>query len=115
MLFRSTLGSGPRFGPGIDPWTPPVLKTVAARGEGIAEVVDAVTAHRAWLERTGQLVVRRRVRATAEIEAIAFGVLRARIGDLDGDAQLDTLAGRVVDGDLDPYAAADALVAGLAL
>ena len=110
-----TLGSGPRSGPGIDPWTPPVLKTVAARGEGIAEVVDAVTAHRTWLERTGQLVVRRRVRAAAEVEAIAFGVLRARIGDLDGDAQLDTLAGRVVDGDLDPYAAADALVAGLAL
>jgi LAO/AO transport system kinase len=110
-----TLGSGPRSGGAADPWTPPVLKTVAARGEGITEVVDAVTAHQEWLARTGELDARRRARAASEIEAIAFGILRARIGDLRGDVRLDALAARVVGGDLDPYAAADTLVAGLAL
>jgi LAO/AO transport system kinase len=110
-----TLGSGPRSGGSDDPWTPPVLKTVAARGEGITEVVDAVSAHQEWLARTGELGARRRARAASEVEAIAFGVLRARIGDLRGDTRLDALAARVVSGDLDPYAAADALVAGLAL
>jgi LAO/AO transport system kinase len=35
------------------------------------------------------------------------------MGDLRGDARLDTLAGRVSSGELDPYAAADLLVAGL--
>ncbi len=108
-----TLGSGPRSGSADDPWTPPVLKTVAARGEGIAEVVEAIGGHRRWLERTGALAARRRVRAESEIEAIAFGLLRSRIGDLHGDARLSTLATRVVDGDLDPYAAADTLLAGL--
>jgi LAO/AO transport system kinase len=53
------------------------------------------------------------VRAQAEIEAIAFDALRARIGHLHGDARLDALAARVVAGELDPYAAADTLVAGL--
>ena len=31
-------------------WTPPILETVATEGTGIAEVVDAVWQHRAWLE-----------------------------------------------------------------
>jgi LAO/AO transport system kinase len=92
-----------------------VLKTVAAKGEGAEELVEALFEHRAWLERSGELAARRRVRAAVEIEAIAFGLLRDRIGDLRGDATLDSLADRVSAGDTDPYAAADALVAGLSL
>jgi LAO/AO transport system kinase len=110
-----TLGSGPRSGSSDDSWAPPVLKTVAARKEGIGEVVTALDDHLAWLTRTGALDERRRARAESEIEAIAFGTLRSRIGDLRGDARLESLAARVVDGTTDPYAAADALVAGLAL
>ncbi len=108
-----TLGSGPRAGSSDDPWAPPILRTVAARGEGIDDVVSALDAHRMWLERTGALGARRRVRAAAEIEAIAFGTLRARIGSLRGDVRLDTLADDVVSGSTDPYTAADSLVAGL--
>ena len=110
-----TLGSGPRAGSAADPWQPPVLRTVASRREGVEEVVAALDEHRGWLERTGALTGRRRTRAEGEIEAIAFGLLRTRIGDLHGDARLESLAARVVDGDTDPYAAADTLVAGLAL
>ena len=110
-----TLGAGPRSGPASDPWTPPVLKTVAAKGEGAEDVVEALLDHHAWLVRTGELGVRRRARAAAEIEAIAFGILRTRIGDLRGDQRLDVLADHVVSGSTDPYAAADTLVAGLAL
>jgi LAO/AO transport system kinase len=110
-----TLGAGPRAGSTEDRWSPPVLRTVASRGEGVAEVVEAIEAHRAWLVRTGELATRRRARAESEIEAVAFASLRARIGDLRGDTRLETLAARVVDGELDPYTAADTLVAGLAL
>jgi LAO/AO transport system kinase len=108
-----TLGSGPRSGSTDDPWKPPVLKTVAATSTGVDEVVTAIASHREWLERTGELAVRRRARAAAEVEAIAFGALRARIADLRGDVRLEALAARVAEGSLDPYAAADTLVAGL--
>ena len=108
-----TLGSGPRSGSADDRWTPPVLKTVAATATGVDEVVAAIAVHREWLERSGELVVRRRARASVEVEAIAFDALRARMGDLRGDARLDALAARVVDGSIDPYAAADTLVEGL--
>ena len=94
-------------------WTVPIVKTVASRGEGVEEVVDAIEAHCAWLEVSGLLEQRRVRRAAGEIEAIALTALRSRIGDLHGTEALGTLALQVVQGALDPYAAADVLVESL--
>jgi LAO/AO transport system kinase len=94
-------------------WRPPILKTVASRGEGIEEVVDEIAKHREHLTSSGGLAARRRRRACDEIEAIALTALRSRIGDLHGDARLGSLAEAVVGGELDPYAAADKLLAEL--
>jgi LAO/AO transport system kinase len=92
-------------------WRPPIVKTVASRGEGTDEVLAAMDKHADWLERSGEGDRRRRGRAAGEVEAIALSALRERIGDLHGSAALDSLAARVVDGEVDPYAAADELVA----
>ncbi|MEU1478536.1 methylmalonyl Co-A mutase-associated GTPase MeaB [Streptomyces sp. NPDC005760] len=105
------LGLGESRGPGD--WRPPIVKTVAARAEGVDEVVEALEKHRAWMEEHGVLAARRRARAAHEVEAIALTALRARIGDLRGDRRLDALADRIVAGRLDPYRAADELVEGL--
>ncbi|MEV3988996.1 methylmalonyl Co-A mutase-associated GTPase MeaB [Streptomyces sp. NPDC049837] len=105
------LGLGESRGPGD--WRPPIVKTVAARGEGVDEVVEALEKHRAWMEERGVLTERRRARAAHEVETIAVTALRERIGDLHGDRRLDALAERIVAGETDPYAAADELVAGL--
>jgi LAO/AO transport system kinase len=92
-------------------WKPPILRTVASKAEGIDEVLDAIDAHRLWLSEHGKLDERRQARACAEVEAIALTALRERIGDLHGSGSLPGLAARVVAGELDPYAAADELVA----
>lgn len=105
------LGLGEARGPGD--WRPPIVRTIAARGEGIEEVVEALEKHRAWMEEHGVLAERRRSRAAKEIENIAVTALRERIGDLRGDQRLDALAERIVGGELDPYAAADELISGL--
>ncbi|MEU9121897.1 methylmalonyl Co-A mutase-associated GTPase MeaB [Streptomyces sp. NPDC048506] len=105
------LGLGESRAPGD--WRPPIVKTVAARGEGIGEVVEALEKHRAWMEEHGVLAERRRARAAHEVETIAVTALRARIGDLSGDRRLDALAERIVAGETDPYRAADELVDGL--
>ena len=94
-------------------WQPPILKTVASRGEGIEDVMAALDHHREWLATSGRLDAKRRIRAADEIEAIAVTALRTRMGDLHGGELLDELAGRVVAGELDPYAAADDLIAGV--
>ncbi|MFE7774554.1 methylmalonyl Co-A mutase-associated GTPase MeaB [Streptomyces sp. NPDC057445] len=105
------LGLGESRSPGD--WRPPIVKTVAARSQGIDEVVEALEKHRAWMEERGVLTERRTRRAAHEVETIAVTRLRERIGDLHGDRRLDSLASRIVAGELDPYAAADELVAGL--
>jgi LAO/AO transport system kinase len=91
-------------------WQPPIVKTVASRGEGVDEVVAALDAHHAWLLESGRLDAKRRIRAAEEVESIAVTSLREQIGDLRGGGLLDELAGRVVAGEIDPYAAADRLV-----
>ena len=101
-------GDGPHGG-----WRPPIVKTVAARGEGVDELVQRLDEHWDWLVSTGELGRRRTARASAEIEAIAVTALRERLGDLHAGTLLDTLAGEVVAGKLDPYAAADQLVEGV--
>ncbi|WP_419997898.1 methylmalonyl Co-A mutase-associated GTPase MeaB [Streptomyces boninensis] len=94
-------------------WRPPIVKTVAARGEGTDEVVEALEKHRAWMEEHGVLAERRLKRAAQEVETIAVTALRERIADLHGDKRLGALAGRVAGGELDAYTAADELVEGL--
>ena len=94
-------------------WTPPILKTVASRNEGVAEVVSAIEDRLEWMRANGVLTERRRSRARDEIEAIAMTALRARFADLHGDARLDVLAAKVADGGTDPYSAADELIAAL--
>jgi LAO/AO transport system kinase len=102
--LRHMIGLGERGA-----WTVPVLRTVASRGEGIAELLAALDAHRSWSEASGERERRRTARVRAEIEAIALERLRARIADVRGQTALSDLAKRVVTGELDAHTAADAL------
>lgn len=94
---------------GSEGWVRPVVRTVAARGEGIEDLVAALDAHREHIDATGERGRRRLARAESEIQAITLERMRTRIGDLRGAAGLAELAGRVVAGELDPYGAADEL------
>jgi len=110
--IRHMISLGDRTEPGL--WRPPVLKTVAAKGEGIGEVMEALDKHVAWMQHSGTLRERRVRRAGDEIESIALQKLRARMGDLRHGNGVDDLAADVVDGKTDPYAAADQVVSALA-
>ena len=93
-----------------DAWRPPIALTVAQTGQGVDEVVEAIDAHRAWMESSGELERRRMRRARDEIEAIAVTALRARWGDVHARTELDDLAEQVAAGKSDPYRAADSLL-----
>ena len=110
--IRHMISLGDRTEPGL--WRPPVLKTVAAAGDGIDEVVEAIAKHWAWMEANGTLRQRRIRRAGDEIESIAIKALREKMGDLRHGSGVDELAADVVDGRTDPYAAADQVVDALA-
>ncbi len=97
-----------------DTWWPPIVRTVAVRGEGITELVDAIEDHRAHVTDTGELATRRRRRALHGVREIALGRVRDRFARIGGeDPLLDDLAARVEARELDPYTAADQLLAAV--
>jgi LAO/AO transport system kinase len=91
-------------------WKAPIVRTIASKGEGIDDVVDALDEHREWMAKSGERDRRRQRRAEAEIEAITLEQVRARIGDVRGSGNLPELAKRVVAGELDPYTASEELM-----
>jgi LAO/AO transport system kinase len=92
------------------PWSVPVVKTVAERGDGLEELVERIAEHGAHLAAGGGLAERRRRRAGREIEEIALADLRAELGELGRGETLEKLAELVATGELGPYAAADQLL-----
>ena len=96
---------------GAADWKPPIVTTVAVKGEGVGDLVAKVDAHWSWLDSSGQGEARRLARARQEITAIALAELRRRVGGLPGDSPLEDLASQVAAGKLDPFTAADELVA----
>jgi LAO/AO transport system kinase len=91
-------------------WRQPIVRTVAARKQGAEDVLQAIGQHRAWLESEGELARRRLTRARTEVETIALSRLRTELADLRGGETLEVLTKRVVDRELDPFAAADELI-----
>jgi len=87
-------------------WKPPIVATVAVKGDGIDELVSRLDEHWSWLATTGELKRRRLARAREELTALAFAALRGRLAF----SRLDELAGQVADGTLDPFQAADELL-----
>ena len=94
-------------------WRPPILTTVAARSQGGEEVLAALQAHRSWLAESGNGLRRRRQRAAAEIEAIGVQTVRRRFTEVRGSVAIEALATLMTDGSLDPYTAAERLLASL--
>jgi LAO/AO transport system kinase len=86
-------------------WEVPVVKSVASTGVGIPELLDLLDKHFAWLAETGELKARRERRAAEEISALAIAALKRRLASQEPEL-LANLAKAVVEGQLDPHAAA---------
>jgi len=65
--------------PNMGDWFPPILKTIAARNEGIVELVDKIIEHRYFLTSTGELANRRKERISNEIFNLILKRVSAKI------------------------------------
>ena len=93
-------------------WRVPIVKTEAARGEGIDALVERLQEHRSHILAAGQLAERRRRNLRNEVLSIAAARMRRRLEeDLREDAEFQRLLEQVVDRRLDPASAATALLA----
>jgi LAO/AO transport system kinase len=95
---------------GHEAWRPPIVATVASTGNGIVELWDAVLAHRAYAEQSGQLVERRRFRLREELREIVAQRLGQRAREICTGDRWDQLTDEVMERRTDPWSAADAML-----
>jgi len=98
---------------GVGEWQPTIVSTVATTGQGVVELADAVVAHRADAQASGELVRRREMRRREELREIVERRLELRARELCSGAKWDALEAQVVSGLLDPWSAADDMLRGI--
>jgi LAO/AO transport system kinase len=96
-------------------WEVGVLSGEAQSGIGMKELLVEIRRHRGSLEASGALAARRRARRGAELKSLLLEAVRARIEQAIGSGQARSVRERVLDGTLDPYSAAQAILAVLRL
>lgn len=91
-------------------WTPPVLRTIAAKGEGIDELISSIDRHYRYLEKSGDLRQRRRRRLRERVMEIAEQQLRQRLWtDAETLSWLDAQLPAMEIGAVAPFAVAEEL------
>ena len=104
--IKGVLALGPRDG-----WQVPIVRTEAVRGEGVEELADKLTEHRAYIEAEGTLSERRRRNLMNEVLAIAtFRMRRELEASVREDPEVQELLDRVVSRELDPASAATTIL-----
>jgi LAO/AO transport system kinase len=98
------------LGPSGD-WKVPIVKTVAAKGEGITDLLDAIERHRAHVEATGTLEKRRARNLRSEVLGLAAARLRRELEKrVEADPGVAGLLDEVVSRRTDPATAAARLL-----
>jgi LAO/AO transport system kinase len=96
-----------------DGWRPPIVSTVATSGQGVAQLWDAVAAHREVISRSGVLVTRRTERLRDELRDIVSRRLELKARELCGGERWEAVQRDVLDHTVDPWSAADELLAAI--
>ncbi len=112
FMLELSLQPGARGVPEAAGWKPSIVKTVGSKGEGIEELWEAIGHHRSFLEADGRLAKRREQRVREELHSIVVGRLYERAGEVCSGPRFEEAAAAVLSRELDPYAAAEALLSG---
>jgi LAO/AO transport system kinase len=100
-----------------DEWRPPIVKTVATSGQGVAELVTAIDAFRVHAgrdhgpERASARAVRRRMRGEQRLrEVVSQRFMEHLERDVLAPGEIAKVVDRIAAREVDPYTAADLLL-----
>jgi LAO/AO transport system kinase len=100
--IRGVLSLGPKAS-----WRVPIVRTEAAKAEGVSELAERIAEHCAHIEAEGTLAERRARNLRNEVLELAAARLRRRLeGAVAADPGISELLERVVSRELDPASAA---------
>ncbi len=104
--IRGVLSLGPATS-----WRVPIVKTEAAKGEGVAELAEKISEHREHIEAEGTLEERRARNLRNEVLELAASRMRRRLEEaVADDPSIRELLDRVVKREIDPASAAKDLL-----
>jgi GTPase len=104
--IRGVLSLGPATS-----WRVPIVKTEAAKGEGVAELAEKISEHREHIEAEGTLDERRARNLRNEVLELAASRMRRSLeAAVADDTSIRELLDRVVRRELDPASAAKELL-----
>jgi LAO/AO transport system kinase len=92
-------------------WDVPIIKTVAHKEQGIAELAESVEKHRQYLADSGKLRDLLRKRARRQLLAVLQSILMER-ATAGAEERIEELAGQVAEREIDPRTAAERLIGG---
>jgi LAO/AO transport system kinase len=93
-------------------WLPPIHKTVATEGKGIAELTESIAKHAAYLHQTGDWAARDRARLGSEVEAVLQEALLTRFHENIPQEKYEEIVEKVISRNLSPWEAVKSLLNG---
>lgn len=91
-------------------WRTPVVKTSAAKKEGINELIEAVKQHREWSKCSGEMRKRNADAMRTELNILMLERLQEQLASrVDGD-RMNSMIDKVLRKEVDPYSATEALL-----
>ncbi|MFU1781607.1 methylmalonyl Co-A mutase-associated GTPase MeaB [Haloarcula japonica] len=95
-------------------WDPPIVETVANRGEGVEDFLDALADHGEYLDRTGRREGQARERFAAEIRTLLReDANELLVDELDRRGGIEQYVDAVIDRHTDPYTVVDEVLSPL--
>lgn len=92
-------------------WAPPIVRTIATRGEGVGELKQAIADHEAWYRSSGRAEANRRILATLRLRTLLRErlLVAARSRGFD-EVREGELVDAITRGEIDPHSAAQRVV-----
>jgi LAO/AO transport system kinase len=94
-------------------WIPPINKTVATEGKGIAELAESIAKHETHLRTSGDWAARDRARLRSELEAALREALMGRFMEAVPSTQYQEVVEKVLNRNISPYEAVNLLLNGI--
>ncbi|HLH09395.1 MAG TPA: methylmalonyl Co-A mutase-associated GTPase MeaB [Terriglobales bacterium] len=100
--------------PREDNWTPPIVKTVATAGEGIAELAGTIASYQEFVAKSG-LARRKRIENWRErlLEMLRDAVMQRVLQEQVGEGTLAAYAAEIAEHRRDPYSLVEEIVSGV--
>jgi LAO/AO transport system kinase len=98
-----------------DGWDPPIVRTVAVKGEGTEELIAAIDQCQKFVQGAGRFTERKKTLVRERILGMLKNRITTAMVERSGSVELDTLTEKVMSHELDPYTVVDRLVSNFCL